>query len=748
MDYLRIHARKILAMVISIGLLGLVLYQVDLSEIATGYSDLSLPVLLILFALIAGNMVLVTVRLYLQIRTAGFEIPFVVAIRANAAGLLSSLVVINLLGTMAGRFYTLRRYGIDPATVAAITAIERLLLVIVAGSLFVAGSVMLFGFSEFSTLLQKSNLLSISGVVALVMTILLFLLKDQKERDLLSRFMNRSVLSSGTVLFLLTLLTQLLMLFVYLAASKGVGVEASNLEIIAAAAIISFAASMPISVNGWGVREVASVYALGHLGVDPATAVSISVLVGLCATIMVLLNGLFLVPGALKSGAASPAESEKEHETDDQPTIIPPDVSSGPMLWISLAAGTLVAILIFFQVHTQFGTTLLNVNLADPLAVLGLLSTALMLLQSRSLVFTVGVSVSLWLAGLTTMILLGFLHGYYLYGVLDWALTNRLVGWFILLGYFCIGAAYARKFGDHGLQRLVQVMIVTVSTIVVFWVIKKGYYLSVGKLQEMPTNLEGFAFNRNAFCFQLLISLAGAIAFSRTLSQSAAGKLWHLLVGIILFGIWATQSRTGLAIATLLLTIGLFLPQLDRQFVIKCLLISITIGIGVEYLPDIIIWLTTIITGNPADAIVINPITINNFAESGLTERWMSITEGLQIWRENLLIGGGLGAFVAKGIESGGGGILVIHSTPVWILAEFGIIGAAIVLSLPVIHVHRLYKSGFRALSTPTLYLMNCVIVFAAFGVLHDMAYQRAFWFVFGAAAAAIALNRKQLTRG
>jgi hypothetical protein len=60
------------------------------------------------------------------------------------------------------------------------------------------------------------------------------------------------------------------------------------LSIFAASAAISLAAAIPITVGGWGLREVAAVYVLGHLGVASADALSVSVMVGLCVTAVTL----------------------------------------------------------------------------------------------------------------------------------------------------------------------------------------------------------------------------------------------------------------------------------------------------------------------------------------------------------------------------------------------------------------------------------------------------------------------------
>ncbi len=91
----------------------------------------------------------------------------------------------------------------------------------------------------------------------------------------------------------LTFAGQLLMLACFvvgiLAVSQGIPIA----SLFAASAIISLAASMPITVGGWGVREVAAVYVLGNLGIPAADALAMSVMVGLCSTLVILASSPF-----------------------------------------------------------------------------------------------------------------------------------------------------------------------------------------------------------------------------------------------------------------------------------------------------------------------------------------------------------------------------------------------------------------------------------------------------------------------
>jgi len=744
MTNFRSHARTVLTLVVSTSLLIYILNRIDTDEVLTEISGLPAHTPILLLALVAGNLLLVTVRLYVQVHAAGFRIPFSAAIRANAAGLLSGLVVINLLGALAGRFYTLKRYGIGPGTIAAITGIERILLVIVGGTLFIVGSASLFGYEALALLARKSSLSGMAGVILLVLAIVILFVKDKNEQYVLHRLLKWTVVRKTLCLFALTLSTQIVMLFVYYVAAKGIGTDASILSLLAAACIISFAASIPVSVNGWGVREFASIYAFGQLGIDPATAVSISILVGLASTAVVLLCG----PVLLTEPRDKAIETEGLTENTVAGSI--PATSTGSIddrakLWLSLIPATLIAVLIYFQVHIEIGNTLLNINLGDPIAFLGVLTCILLLARSFGLIGSIPGATFLWLAAVSTVLLLGFLNGVARFGMTDWALTNRLTGWLILLGYFCIGVVYIRQTGLHGLRRLSQIMMLTAALIVVYYIFYREFLAFTGAISGHASNFEGFAFNRNAFCFQLLITASGGLAFSKSIARHRNAIAWAALLGVIFLGIWFTQSRTGLSIIIAMLAGLMVLRMVDRLFVVKTILLSAGFGVAATFLPP---FLFGIVEGEfvVATSKASSAISMLHVHSESVSERWQSLAIGFDLWLSNPVFGAGLGAFVAKQIASAGGGILVIHSIPVWILAEFGLSGAAAILGIPFYLVYRYRFADPASLPPHAVFLICTVFIISVYGLAHDMAFQRTFWFTLGMIAAASSLRRRPFT--
>jgi hypothetical protein len=97
------------------------------------------------------------------------------------------------------------------------------------------------------------------------------------------------------------------------------------------------------------------------------------------------------------------------------------------------------------------------------------------------------------------------------------------------------------------------------------------------------------------------------------------------------------------------------------------------------------------------------------------------------------LFGAGLGAFVAT-FEHEHGRFLIIHSTPVWLLAETGIIGFLAFAVPYLIALGAGLRSSGKGLSDVGGTLL--VLALLAVGVMcqvHELLYQRSLWLLLGA---------------
>src|SRR5262249_19653452 len=121
-----------------------------------------------------------------------------------------------------------------------------------------------------------------------------------------------------------------------------------------------------------------------------------------------------------------------------------PDVGSGcvgsveargieyPLYWL-FALGATVASL--FQVHLPPRSGEVNVNLGDPIAIIGGLIVLGLAWQARASLWRIPHLIKA-LGFFTAVLAAALIHSYAVYGPIDWAFLNRFVGWFILLAYF------------------------------------------------------------------------------------------------------------------------------------------------------------------------------------------------------------------------------------------------------------------------------------------------------------------------
>jgi uncharacterized protein (TIRG00374 family) len=77
-----------------------------------------------------------------------------------------------------------------------------------------------------------------------------------------------------------SMIVHLLTFEALVAIAYAFGVKMPFMNLVALSAVITLAHNLPISIAGWGVREVASVALFSTAGVDGATALSISLLLG------------------------------------------------------------------------------------------------------------------------------------------------------------------------------------------------------------------------------------------------------------------------------------------------------------------------------------------------------------------------------------------------------------------------------------------------------------------------------------
>ena len=313
-------------------------------------------------ALLLLNSLLAMVRFRVVMGKLGYSPGWSRTFAAFSVGSLGNQFVFNIIGQSVGRAGILTSSGIPFGATIFATFLERILA---AGILAAAGLVsvwILLPHFDFEFTQGGSYFLSLAGGLAVVSTSAAMV---SYRRGAAARILAATGHGIGRFwpLFLLTVLAHAFMLGAYIAVLLALGLDTPTLEVVGATLIVIFAAALPISLNGWGVRELSAVMVLGAVGIDAPVAFAAALLVGLLSlgvTSIISLPGLWWV---LFRGRGSHADTRNVHQ--------PSSPKSNWNAWLIMACGTMIAVTIFFQVRIQNEDSVITANIADGFALVG-----------------------------------------------------------------------------------------------------------------------------------------------------------------------------------------------------------------------------------------------------------------------------------------------------------------------------------------------------------------------------------------
>ena len=667
---------------------GIALSAVDVETVWTAARDLSAATVLTVGGILLLGSLLATLRFWYMASDIGQHLSFrdaMIALGAPRANILLATyerfvaAAVSVTFAITGAWYLFGKVALDLQTGG--NEFVRILLGLAAA----VGMAALLGWGKI--------LRSIPNV---------------PRRTLIVSIVRTVILTAGI---------QICTMAAYVIAARALAPAISLSNLCASAAVVAFAASLPISFAGWGVRELSAVLVLGMVGLASGAALTVSILMGslsLVAVICIAAASLFI-----PAKNASPGE---------RPSDIPDhiDIVRIVQRGIPLLAATAV----LFQVHVPVGTALLNVNLADPVAILG----------GALFVFYFGLRGTArwrlsWLNGhivvATAVVVFSFLHGYSAVGWNDWAFNNKTLGWFVLLGYGATGALIVTA-SRHDFGLLLRTFTGGAVGIVL---LELALLLVDGTIGKLPRGfitlpLDDFSHNRNAFAFILLLALCCIPVTGRR------SRPW--LVGILLAGLWFAGSRAAWGTGAVLLVVAAYHGILRPR--------TIALGGAIAVAITAVMMLAPFLSHSLiADSPFTAPDRLNVWSmvmspSSSDIERFSSILRGFDLFLEHPIFGAGLGVYIAATKDAARP--VIIHSTPVWLLAEMGLIGF---LAFVIPAIRMMWTEWVRPQrDAAAKFLVLILIVFAIESSIHEMLYQRSFWLLLGAGLACV--PRQQTT--
>jgi hypothetical protein len=381
---------------------------------------------------------------------------------------------------------------------------------------------------------------------------------------------------------------------------------------------------------------------------------------------------------------------------------------------------------LFFQLHIPSGSGHVNVNMADPIAVLMGMMFVVLHYGGVGLRWRLpGINASIVAA--TAVVMVSYAHGYLRFGWSDWAFTSKLLGWFVLLGYGATGAVIVRAGGREGLRMLLRTFVAVACGLVLLQLVLlagKRMGLSIpGLASDLP--FTGFSQNRNAFGFLLLL----AVCCFPLLGQRR--PTWFL--SILFLGVWFSGSKAIAGATVIVLATMIAIAALQ----VRCILSALSVTVAVLLAYSIMPWVTSLEFGASAlDSQLLISSELSN------AQRLQSMIGGIELFLQHPLFGAGLGAYMEAQIKLRDP--LIIHSTPIWLLAEMGVIGA-VVLMLPVTRVF--FAEARNSTEEVSAFLLLIILAFAIVCQVHEIMFQRAFWLLLGAGLACLPTDGDRAAR-
>ena len=279
---------------VDVGVVGKVL-----GGIKPGYAALAAVLILV-------NSIVAMVRFRVLLGRFGYLPEWRRLFAAFSIGSLGNQFVLNIIGQSVGRAGILTSSGVPFGATIIVTIVERIFASAVLTAAGLAAVWILLPHFGFKFAHGDDYLLSLGGGVAVVALAAATVAYERGATTRVAAAAIRGIERFWPVL-LLTVLAHGLMLGGYVATLLALGLEAPSLEVVGALVIVMFAAALPISLNGWGIRELSAIAVLGAVGLEAPTALAMGLFVGvlsLSATLVFAVPGLYI---ALRRSRLNPS---------------------------------------------------------------------------------------------------------------------------------------------------------------------------------------------------------------------------------------------------------------------------------------------------------------------------------------------------------------------------------------------------------------------------------------------------------
>lgn len=346
------------------------------------------------------------------------------------------------------------------------------------------------------------------------------------------------------------------------------------------------------------------------------------------------------------------------------------------------------------------------------------------------------------LAAQTVVMTVALIHGHHITGVWDnWAIVNKYIGWFVLLGYLGLGGWIGnRPLQEYAGPLLAGFLGFWIFTLVI--VIGRLTFIDLqGNTHQILLNypLAGFMGNRNAYAFLSFSLLAMLTAWQIRKSTKPSWGFYAVWALIPLFYAY-NASRAGLVV---LIFIFLAFAFLDFKFTLRRIAVPFVIGslatlVFFSSFNSYALKITHANVESSRQLIMMEGFSAEEAAQKlnyvGDKVRMDTYADAVELWLKHPVIGGGLGSFQDYQTKKRGYVHDIIDCTGLWLLSETGLVGISLFSAFFLLSLWQIFLKIRNGEDTTGLYLgiLMMMLIFAIMSLVHELLYTRFLWFFMG----------------
>jgi len=309
-----LNKKLLIRITISAILIFLLLSQTDTDQLLSTLRIVNIPMLLFALFIYILSAILNSFRWYLLIKASNMEFSFPRILSLNFTGLFFSIFLPGRTGGDIARAYYIAKSSDD-----RVKAISTIIIWRIMGIIALTIIALMASFASFTFIEDKSIIVAIFLIVLLIYT-MLYLVNNRKLMKflfeklsvLLNKISTNNLESKFETLYnavhsyqkrqklllvniVIGAVVHLLIISCWYIISQSLDIEISYIYFLLLIPIISLLNTIPISLNGVGVREGAAILLFGNAGLELSQSLSMGLLFSAISLALGLIGGIFYI---------------------------------------------------------------------------------------------------------------------------------------------------------------------------------------------------------------------------------------------------------------------------------------------------------------------------------------------------------------------------------------------------------------------------------------------------------------------